>query len=255
MESNGKAAAIVLLTVAFAGSAVAQGKKAVAGTTAEAAVVQVDDKTLRKLSMGIGEEAEDFVVTKTEEVESSAGMKAIVYTVQTRGGQKFKCQIFEQSRFGKIATWGMGAGSSADCTEFSSAGKDSRKGDAAAVGSGPSKGTSKPAAAPVATDEKTMRKISMAIGEEVGDFAVTAQQEIQSSAGMKAMEYTVATDAGKKYKCEIFEQSKFGRVMSWGMASGGSAAVCTDFTKGSRDKGKVNQASCNGLLRAAGKCG
>ena len=28
--------------------------------------------------------------------------------------------------------------------------------------------------------------------------------------------------------------------------------MCTDFTKGSKDKGKTNKASCNALLQAAG---
>lgn len=252
MESKGNTAAIVLLAVAFAGSAVAQGRKAAADTTAGASAVQVDDKTLRKLSMGVGEETEDFTVVKAEDAESSAGMKSVIYTVQTRGGQKYKCQIFEQSKFGRIVTWGMGSGSSATCTEFSGTGKGATKGEKATAG-GSSKGAGKPTATPVETDDKTLRKISMAIGEEIGDFVVTAKEQAQSSGAMRATVYTVATRGGKKYKCEIFEQSKFGRVMTWGLG-GGSSAMCTDFTKGSRDKGKVNQASCNDLLRAAGKC-
>ena len=49
------------------------------------------------------------------------------------------------------------------------------------------------------------------------------------------------------------ESSKAGRIMTLGMGAGADA-LCTDFTKGSKDKGKTNSASCNALLRAAGKC-
>lgn len=110
-----------------------------------------------------------------------------------------------------------------------------------------------PAAQAPTVEAKTLRKLSMGIGEEVEDFTVTAQQEVQTGA-YYTTEYTVLTNDGRKYKCEIMESSKFAKVMSWGMGSGGSSAMCTDFTKGSKDKGKINQASCNPLLRAAGKC-
>lgn len=100
---------------------------------------------------------------------------------------------------------------------------------------------------------KSAKKISMSIGEEVGDFTITNQQRIEAPAGYDGTQYTVRTKAGKAYKCEILEPSGFGKAISWGMASGASA-MCTDFTKGSKDKGKTNKASCNALLQAAGKC-
>ena len=100
---------------------------------------------------------------------------------------------------------------------------------------------------------KASKKISMSIGEEVGNFTITGQQEIEAPTGYNGTQYTVKTNAGKAYKCEILEPSGFGKVMTWGMASGASA-MCTDFTKGSNDKGKNNKASCNALLQAAGKC-
>lgn len=100
---------------------------------------------------------------------------------------------------------------------------------------------------------KAEQKISMAIGQEVGTFTIAGQQKIESPGGTDAMQYTVKTRGGKTFKCDIFEPSGFGKAMSWGMASG-SSAMCTDFTTGSADQGKINKASCNALLKAAGKC-
>lgn len=97
------------------------------------------------------------------------------------------------------------------------------------------------------------QKISMAIAQEVGTFNITSQQAIESPGAMNATQYTVKTKAGKTFKCDIFEPSGFGKVMSFGMISG-TNAVCTDFTAGSKDQGKTNQASCNAVLKAAGKC-
>ncbi len=102
-------------------------------------------------------------------------------------------------------------------------------------------------------NDRAAKKISMAISEEVGDFTVISQQSIEAPGGYNGTQYTVKTKAGKTYKCEIMEPSGFGKVMTWGMASG-AGAMCTDFTKGSKDKGKMNKASCNALLQAAGKC-
>ena len=93
----------------------------------------------------------------------------------------------------------------------------------------------------------------MAIGQEVGTFSIASQQAIESPGAMNATQYTVKTKAGKTFKCDIYEPSGFGKVMSFGMISG-TSALCTDFTAGSKDQGKTNQASCNALLKAAGKC-
>ena len=108
-------------------------------------------------------------------------------------------------------------------------------------------------ARPDADNGKAEKKISMAIGQEVGEFSITDQQKAEAPTGFDGTQYTVKTKAGKTYKCEILEPSGFGKVMSWGMASGASA-MCTDFTQGSADRGKTNKASCNALLKAAGKC-
>ncbi|WP_446809632.1 hypothetical protein ACH50O_20645 [Methylomonas sp. 2BW1-5-20] len=100
---------------------------------------------------------------------------------------------------------------------------------------------------------KAETKISMAIGREAGSFKITNSQATEAPAGYNGVQYTVKTDDGATFKCEILEPSGFGKVATWGMASGADA-MCTDFTKGSSDIGKTNNASCNQLLRAAGKC-
>lgn len=107
--------------------------------------------------------------------------------------------------------------------------------------------------APSEVNSKAEKKISMSIGQEVGEFAITGQQKIDAPGGYDGTLYTVKTNDGKMFKCEILEPSGFGKVMTFGMASGASA-MCTDFTKGSKDAGKTNKANCNALLKAAGKC-
>lgn len=101
--------------------------------------------------------------------------------------------------------------------------------------------------------DKAEGKISMAIGREVGNFKITNAQAAEAPAGYNSMLYTVKTNDGATFKCEILEPSGLGKVATWGMASGADA-MCTDFTKGSSDSGKTNAASCNALLKAAGKC-
>jgi hypothetical protein len=109
------------------------------------------------------------------------------------------------------------------------------------------------ASAPAEDSAKAEKKISMAIGREVGKFALTARQEIEAPAGYVGTQYTVKTNGGETYKCEILEPSGFGKLATWGMASG-AGAMCTNFSEGSKDRGKTNKASCNELLRAANKC-
>ena len=100
---------------------------------------------------------------------------------------------------------------------------------------------------------KAEKKISMAIGREIGNFKITNSQVTEAPTGYNGMQYTVKTDDGATFKCEILEPSGLGKVATWGMASGADA-MCTDFTRGSSNIGKTNNANCNALLRAAGKC-
>ncbi|MDO9161446.1 MAG: hypothetical protein Q8N35_02350 [Methylococcaceae bacterium] len=102
-------------------------------------------------------------------------------------------------------------------------------------------------------NNKVENKISMAIGREIGNFKIVNSQSTDAPTGYNGMQYTVKTNDGATFKCEILEPSGLGKVATWGMASGADA-MCTDFTKGSSDIGKTNNASCNALLRAAGKC-
>jgi hypothetical protein len=97
------------------------------------------------------------------------------------------------------------------------------------------------------------KKISMAIGQEISEFTISSQVKVDAPAGYDGTQYTVKTSTGKTYKCEILEMSGFGKAMTWGMGTG-AGAMCTDFTKGSADAGKTNKASCNALLKAAGRC-
>ena len=124
-----------------------------------------------------------------------------------------------------------------------------------------SNGVTSPSIANVNTEKKTtsqdnstaQKKISMAIGQEISEFTITSQLKIDAPAGYDGTQYSVKTNNGKSYKCEILEMSGFGKAMTWGMGTGASA-MCTDFTKGSADAGKTNKASCNALLKAAGRC-
>ena len=102
-------------------------------------------------------------------------------------------------------------------------------------------------------NSRAVNKISIAIGEEPNGFTIISQRHVDAPTGYNGTQYAVKTKSGKSYKCEILEPSGLGKAMTWGMASG-AGAMCTDFTPGSKDKGKTNKASCNDLLRAAGKC-
>lgn len=234
---------------AAAGNRLADGPSGASGPVATGSI-QVDGKAARKISMAIGEEVDDFVVTAQEQVESGAGSNATQYTVRTSSGRNYKCQIIEPSLAGKFFSFGTAAGADALCTEFGgSNGNGTRSANAPG---GNSSARPEPAAA-VAISDKVAKKISMAIGEETDRFMVTRQEDVESSVGMKGTEYTVRTDGGKTYKCQVLEPSKLGKLVTFGMV-GGADALCTDFTKGSRDHGKTNQANCNALLRAAHKC-
>jgi uncharacterized protein affecting Mg2+/Co2+ transport len=207
----------------------------------------VTGKAAKKISKAIGEEIGDFTVTAQEAVDAPTGYKGTQYTVMTKGGTKFKCEILEPSKLGKIATWGMGSGADAMCTEFSKEAKTRNETSGVAVSVAPA------AVEPMPVTDKAAKKISKALGEEIGDFTVTAQEATDAPTGYKGTQYTVMTNGGKKFKCDILEPSKLGKIATWGMGSGADA-MCTDFTKGSSEKGKTNSASCNQLLRAAGKC-
>ena len=257
MKPNKTQALLLLACLASASSAAWAD-----GDTAEASAAAASEKAAKKISKAIGEEVEDFAITGQEEVEAPTGYNGMQYTVNTSSGKIFECEILEPSKVGKIFTWGMGSGADAMCTEFKGAVKGQATpytGQSTAIASAVPKASSSGAAAKVeatklvAVNDTAMKKISKSIGEEIGDFRVTKQEEVEAPTGYNGVQYTVQTNSGSKYKCEILEPSKVGKIFTWGMGSGADA-TCTDFTKGSQDKGKTNPASCNALLRAAGKC-
>jgi hypothetical protein len=210
----------------------------------------------KKISTAIGVEVAEFVVTEQASAEAPTGYKGTQYTVETNSGQRYKCEILEPSRLGKIVTWGMGKGAAATCTEFAATTKG--KPSQTAATASPHKAKMRPvevatAAASVVVSDKAAKKISKAIGEEIEDFVVTRQEQAEAPTGYKGTEYTVETSGGKRYKCEILEPSKLGKIATWGMGKGADA-TCTDFTRGSSDKGKTKQTNCDALSRSAGKC-
>lgn len=106
---------------------------------------------------------------------------------------------------------------------------------------------------PADAARKAESKISMAIGREAGSFTVTGTEPTEAPTGYSGTRYSVKTADGATFKCDILEPSRLGKLATWGMASGADA-MCTEFTPGSGNAGKTNAASCNDLLRAAGKC-
>ncbi|QND79589.1 hypothetical protein H4W19_14745 [Pseudoxanthomonas mexicana] len=259
MKCNAATKMVLFLLLAGGGACLSSADARNGGARTDAGVpggtdgINVDDKATRKISLALGEEIDDFIVTGQEDVESAAGTKATRYTVRTSGGKNYKCQIIEPSRAGKLFSFGTAAGADALCTEFSGSNVNqtptARNSTAKGALSNP--GSQPPV--PVTVSDKAARKISMAIGEDTDRFVVTKQEDVESSAGTKGTEYTVRTDGGRTYKCQVLEPSRLGKLISFGTA-GGADALCTDFTKGSPDRGKTNQANCNALLRAAHKC-
>lgn len=118
------------------------------------------------------------------------------------------------------------------------------------------KSNSEPAAAkpPAEADKnRAAKKLAFAIGREVGDFTITAQQAGEAPGGYNRTDYKLKTKDGANYQCYILEPSGLGKVMTWGMASG-TNAVCNEISSGSNNSGKPVNKNCNDLLRAAKKC-
>ncbi len=104
-----------------------------------------------------------------------------------------------------------------------------------------------------AEKNRAAKKLAFAIGREVGDFTITAQQEGEAPGGYNRTDYKLKTNDGANYQCYILEPSGFGKVMTWGMASG-TDAVCNEISGSAKNSGKPLDKNCNALLRAANKC-
>ena len=259
MKRNAATTAVLFLLLAGSGPITSKADARDADTRTDGGgprgtdAIDVSDKATRKISMALGMEINDFVVTRQEDVESAAGSTTTQYTVRTSDGGNYKCQIIEPSRAGKFFSFGTAAGADALCTEFTGSNVNETRTASTAGGKGASSSSRSEPVAPVTISAKAAKKISMAIGEDTDRFVVTMQEDVESSVGMNGTEYTVRTNGGRTYKCQVLEPSKLGKIVSFGTA-GGADALCTDFTKGSPDRGKTNQANCNALLRAAHKC-
>jgi hypothetical protein len=81
-----------------------------------------------------------------------------------------------------------------------------------------------------------------ALGLARGSFTISDRVDD----GVKSS-YAVKTSAGKQYSCYVTGTvSVMGRVVS--------DAVCNEVGKPAKQAGGTNGASCNALLKAAGKC-
>lgn len=86
------------------------------------------------------------------------------------------------------------------------------------------------------------RNTATALGLEKGTFAITDRVD----EGVKSS-YAVKTNSGKKYSCYVTGTvSVVGRVVS--------DAMCSELGKPAKQATGTNAASCNALLKAAGKC-
>jgi hypothetical protein len=91
------------------------------------------------------------------------------------------------------------------------------------------------------TDDAIVKNTSMAIGLEKSAFTISERE----NEGLKTT-YKVKTNAGKSYSCYVTGTvSVVGRVVS--------DAICTEMGASVKPSTESN-ASCNALLKAAGKC-
>ncbi|MDB6062331.1 MAG: hypothetical protein JWM78_2434 [Verrucomicrobiaceae bacterium] len=91
------------------------------------------------------------------------------------------------------------------------------------------------------TDDAIEKNTAFALGIEKGTFTISNRE----NEGVKST-YLVNTNTGKKYSCYVTGAvSMVGRTVS--------DAMCNEVGKPVKESGETN-ASCNALLKAAGKC-
>lgn len=92
----------------------------------------------------------------------------------------------------------------------------------------------------VVKDDDIVKKTAFALGLEKNAFTISdrADNGLQTT-------YTVTTKAGKKYNCYV--EGSF----SFGTGSVVTDAMCSEIGKSTKDS---SGASCNALLKKAGKC-
>jgi hypothetical protein len=90
------------------------------------------------------------------------------------------------------------------------------------------------------------QRTSLAIGRSVGEFTISDRSEETGG----RINYSVKDKSGATYKCYLYSATGFQKAMSFGQTPN-SDAICTPMGKGGAAPAA---ASCNALLKAAGKC-
>lgn len=95
------------------------------------------------------------------------------------------------------------------------------------------------------------QRTSSAVGRPVGAFTISDRSEETGG----RINYTVKTRDGSTFKCYLYSATGFQKVMSFGQTPN-SDAICSAMGRGgaSSGGGSKTAATCNALLKAAGKC-
>ncbi|HYW57951.1 MAG TPA: hypothetical protein VE934_13380 [Polaromonas sp.] len=99
-------------------------------------------------------------------------------------------------------------------------------------------------------DDGLEQRTSTAIGRSVGTFTIAKTGEETGG----RINYTVKTKDGAAYQCYMYSATGFQKAMSFGQTPH-SDAVCTQMGRGGPSAAADKPgASCNPLLKAAGRC-
>lgn len=93
------------------------------------------------------------------------------------------------------------------------------------------------------------QRAAMATGHPVGSFSITDKVE----AGGGRIEFNVKARDGANFQCYMYSATAFQKAMSFGQTPH-SDAICTQMGKNGAASASPAAASCNALLKAAGKC-
>lgn len=96
--------------------------------------------------------------------------------------------------------------------------------------------------------QKLEQRTAQALGREPGFFTIV---NVTEEAGGR-IHYTVKTPSGAGYQCYLVSATGFQKAMSFGQTPD-SDAICTPMA-GSAPAAQTPSPTCNGLLKAAGKC-
>lgn len=91
------------------------------------------------------------------------------------------------------------------------------------------------------------QRTSAAVGRPVGSFTISDKTEERGG----RINYSVKTRDGASYQCYLYSATGFQKAMSFGQTPN-SDAICSAMGKGSAATPAA--ATCNALLKAAGKC-